>query len=345
MMTTRIVAASVPLALCVVLACLPGAERRHPGGERLDFAIAIHGGAGPAPRTMAPDKVAAYQASLTRALQQGRDRLAAGAAALDVVEEVVRTLEDDPLFNAGKGAVFTWDGTHELDASIMDGSTLACGAVAGVKTVKHPISLARLVMTKTHHVLLAGAGADQFAREMQVELVDNAWFDTDQRRDQWREARAKEQAAPDAGPSLPPVPIVDAGPKGTVGVVALDRQGHLAAATSTGGLTAKRWGRVGDSPIVGAGTYANDATVAVSCTGTGEEFIRYGVARTVSSRMELAHESLDAAARGALAPLKEGDGGLIAVDRGGHISFVFTTEGMYRAAADSSGRFEVAIWR
>ncbi|OGQ17070.1 MAG: hypothetical protein A2138_05850 [Deltaproteobacteria bacterium RBG_16_71_12] len=303
--------------------------------------MAIHGGAGTIPRTMDATQVAAYQDALRAALSLGRERLVAGASSLDVVEAVVRVLEDDPLFNAGKGAVFTHDGTHELDASIMDGRSLACGAVAGVKTVRHPISLARLVMDKTKHVLLAGEGADRFARELGVELVDNAWFDTDRRRQQWLEALAKESAPIDAGPASP----AGAGVKGTVGVVALDRAGHLAAATSTGGLTAKRWGRVGDSPVVGAGTYANDATVAVSCTGTGEQFIRHGVARTVSARVELLHEDVEAAAQGALAPLAPGDGGIIAVDRHGHIAFVFNTDGMYRAAADASGRFEVAIWR
>lgn len=321
-------------------ACREGAERAPPPA-RLDWAIAIHGGAGTIPRTMDAAQVAAYQDALGAALTLGRDRLAAGGSSLDVVEQVVRLLEDDPLFNAGKGAVFTHDGTHELDASIMDGRTLACGAVAGVKTVRHPIALARLVMGKTKHVLLAGEGADRFGREMGVELVDNAWFDTERRRQQWQEALAKEAAPLDAGPSI----ASDAGVKGTVGVIALDQAGHLAAGTSTGGLTNKRWGRVGDSPVVGAGTYANDATVAVSCTGTGEQFIRHGVARTVSARVELLHEGVEAAAKGALAPLAPGDGGLIALDRHGRIAFVFNTDGMYRGAADSSGRFDVAIWR
>ncbi len=335
-MFIRIVLVTVALGL---LACAEKPSEPK-AVKRMDYAIAIHGGAGTVPRTMEPETIAAYEASLTRALQLGRDRLAAGGQALDVVEEVVRLMEDDPLFNAGKGAVFTHDGTHELDASIMDGRTLGCGAVAGVKTVKNPISLARLVMTKTRHVLLVGAGADAFAREMNVELVDNAWFDTERRREQWQELVAKEREAAERGDKAP----LDAGTKGTVGVVALDKQGHLAAATSTGGMTNKRWGRAGDSPIIGAGTYANDATVAVSCTGTGEEFIRHAVARTVHARMELAKEPLDIAARGSLDQLKKGDGGLIAVDKNGHIALPYNTEGMYRAAADSSGRFDVAIW-
>jgi L-asparaginase / beta-aspartyl-peptidase len=332
-MLSRIVVAIVVLAS---LACVDKPTEM----KRMDYAIAIHGGAGTVPRTMEPEKIAAYETSLKRALELGRDRLAGGSQALDVVEEVVRLLEDDPLFNAGKGAVFTHDGTHELDASIMDGRTLACGAVAGVKNAKNPISLARLVMTKTRHVLLVGDGADAFAREMKVDLVDNAWFDTDRRREQWQELVTKEREAAERGDKAP----LDAGTKGTVGVVALDKQGHLAAATSTGGMTNKRWGRAGDSPIIGAGTYANDATVAVSCTGTGEEFIRHAVARTVHARMELAKEPLDVAARASLAQLKKGDGGLIAVDKHGNIALPYNTEGMYRGAADSKGRFDVAIW-
>lgn len=335
-MALRALASS--LAVSCLLACPQAPEAPPP---RHEWAIAIHGGAGTIPRTMDPAQVAAYEQALRGALALGRDGLTAGKAAVDVVEEVARVLEDEPLFNAGKGAVFNHDGAHELDASIMDGRTLACGAVAGVTTARHPISVARLVMDQTKHVLLVGEGADRFGREMGVEQVDNAWFDTDRRREQWREALAKEAGAVDAGPAAGP----DAGVKGTIGVVALDRRGHLAAATSTGGLTNKRWGRVGDSPVIGAGTYANDATAAVSCTGTGEEFIRHGVARAVSARMELLHEDVEAASKGALAPLKAGDGGLIALDGRGRMAFVFSTDGMYRAAADASGRFEVAIWR
>lgn len=322
------VVAVVAVFVAVAAACegRPVAGGPVAGGPRQAYAIAIHGGAGTIPRTMDAEQVAAYEASLRRALTLGRDRLAEGKSALDVCEAVIRDLEDDPLFNAGKGAVFTYDGTHELDASIMDGATMACGAVAGVKTVKNPISLARKVMEQTKHVLLVGEGAEAFATEMKVERVENSWFDTDKRRQQWQEAQAKE------------------GIKGTVGCVALDRAGHLAAGTSTGGLTNKRWGRVGDSPIIGAGTYASDTTVAVSCTGTGEEFIRYGVARTVATRMALAGDDVEQAARAALSPLKKGDGGLIAVDRRGKIALTFNTDGMYRGAADASGRFDVAIW-
>ena len=304
------------------------------------WALALHGGAGTIERGIAPDVRAAYHASLRAALAHGADRLAKGDAAVDVVEGVVRILEDDPLFNAGRGAVFTSDGAHELDASIMDGRTKACGAVAGVTTVKNPVTLARAVMEKTRHVLLAGPGAEAFADVAGVERVPNAWFSTDARRARWQEWRARSDAgAIDAGAS----PVAVDEKKGTVGAVARDVHGHLAAATSTGGLTGKRWGRVGDSPVVGAGTYADDATAAVSCTGTGEELIRHAVAHTVSARIALRGEDAEAAARGALAPLQDGDGGLVVVDAHGRLALVFNTTGMYRGAADATGRFETAI--
>ncbi len=279
-------------------------------------------------------KKQAYLGALAAALADGRERLARGDRAVEVVEALLRRFEDDPLFNAGRGAVFTADGTHELDASIMDGANLGCGAVAGVTTVRHPISLARLVMEKSPHVLLAGAGAERFADEMGVERVPNAWFDTPERREQlekWRQRQAAKEAAAKA--------------HGTVGAVALDRAGHLAAATSTGGTTGKRWGRVGDSPIVGAGTYADDRTVAVSCTGSGEEFIRHGVARELAALVAYAGKTPQQAADRLIhETLKPGDGGLIALGRDGAIVFSFSTLGMYRGAADANGRFEVAIW-
>jgi beta-aspartyl-peptidase (threonine type) len=292
------------------------------------WAIAVHGGAGTLPREQTPETRQARLDSLSAVLARGRERLAAGDAALDVVEELVRRLEDDPLFNAGKGAVFDAAGGHELDASIMDGSTLACGAVAGVTTVRHPITLARLVMEKTPHVLLAGAGAEQFADEMKVERVANDWFTTPERLEQfhaWQKSHAEETKE-----------------HGTVGVVALDRAGRLAAATSTGGLTGKRWGRIGDSPIIGAGTYADDR-VAVSCTGQGEEFIRHGVAREVAFLVRYQGLTVEAAAHRLIGEtLKPGDGGLIAVGRDGSLALAFNTQIMYRGAADSSGRFAVA---
>jgi beta-aspartyl-peptidase (threonine type) len=246
-------------------------------------------------------------------------------------------LEDDPNFNAGKGAVFTAAGTHELDASIMDGRDLSCGAVAGVRTVKNPISLARLVKEKTRHVLLATDGAEKFADEMNVERVPNSYFDTEKRRrslDEWKQ----ENGVADSG-VRPPYSY------GTVGCVALDAHGNLAAATSTGGMTGKRFGRVGDSPIIGAGCYANNRTCAISCTGTGEQFIRHGVAKTISDRMELAGESAHAAASHLVfQTLNPDDGGLIVVSRSGEIVMLYNSEGMFRGAADSRGRFEIGIW-
>jgi len=302
------------------------------------WAIAIHGGAG----TMNPDapkqQLQAYEDSLTRALALGQKMLTSGATALDVCEAVVRSLEDDPLFNAGKGAVFNEQAQHELDASIMDGATLRCGAVAGVRTVKNPISLARKVMTDTRHVLLAGDGAEKFADVAGVERVENRYFDTERRR------RALERVLREREQTGSLVPSDRRHDYGTVGCVVLDGSGQLAAATSTGGMTAKKWGRVGDTPILGAGNYA-DGWAAVSCTGTGEEFIRHGVARSVTARMALAGETLDQAAGHVIhAVLKKGDGGLIAVDRDGNVATPFNSTGMYRGWANSRGLFRVAIF-
>jgi beta-aspartyl-peptidase (threonine type) len=265
-------------------------------------------------------------------LTLGRDRLARGDSSLDVCEAVVRTLEDNPMFNAGKGAACNENGGHELDAMIMDGSTMACGAVAAVTTVKNPVSLARLVMQRTRHVLLMGDGAERFATTMAVERVPNSWFTTAARQ------RMLEQVLQERARKVP------GANSGTVGCVALDRQGRLAAATSTGGLTGKQFGRVGDSPIVGAGTYA-DAYAAVSGTGTGEQFLRHTVARTIAARMQFAGDSLMAAATAVVMhTLEPDDGGVIAVDAGGNAVAVYNSDGMYRGLADSRGRFEVAIF-
>ncbi len=310
----------------------PGADVE---STQMEYAIAIHGGAGVIERNALKADREGYTASLERALREGRDRLARGDAALDVVEAVVRLLEDDERFNAGKGAVFTADGIHELDASIMDGRTLACGAVAGVRTVKNPISLARLVMERTPHVMLAAGGAEEFAGQMGVERVDPSYFDTPRRREsleQWRREQEEKNAWEPKS-------------RGTVGCVALDRHGNLAAATSTGGMTGKRFGRVGDSPVIGAGTYASNATCAVSCTGTGEEFIRHAAAFQVSAIMQYIGADVERAARTVIFErLKADDGGLIAVSRTGQIAMPYSTLGMFRGAADSGGRFDVAIW-
>lgn len=298
------------------------------------FALALHGGAGTEPEKMTAAERAEMEASLGKALDIGLKILQAKGSSLDAVEQVIRALEDDPLYNAGRGACFNAVGNHELDASIMDGRTKACGAVAVVRTVKNPISLARMVMEKTRHVLLIGDGAETFADEMKVERVKNEWFSTDR---QWKlleAARAREKAKqPDATKKM-----------GTVGCVALDQSGNLAAGTSTGGLTNKRWGRIGDSPIVGAGTYADNNTVAVSCTGTGEEFIRHSIAHEVSVRVGYKGETLPVAVDHVLRKiLKPDDGGLIAVSKTGEIVMDFTTAGMARAAADSAGKREIKL--
>lgn len=345
-----LLAAVLVLGLGLVACAGPGRGAGHAGR----FAIAIHGGAGVIDTDTPPEKRAAYESSLRAALTIGRDELARGGTSLDVCEKVVRFLEDDPLFNAGRGAVYTEHGTHELDASVMDGATLGCGAVAAVRTVKNPISLARLVMTRTRHVMLIGDGAEKFADEAGVDRVPNTYFDTPHRYEALQRAleeRRREGKTSDSGAGGLTRSWHGAKPhhaseyRGTVGCVALDTHGNLAAATSTGGLTAKRWGRVGDAPIIGAGCYANNATCAVSCTGTGEEFIRHGTARTVSDLMEFRGVSLNSAADEVIHKrMTRDDGGLIAVSHTGEIAMPFSTNGMFRGAADNSGRFEVGIW-
>ena len=273
------------------------------------FAIALHGGAGKSPTA---DEAPAVERSLREALTIGEKVLAGGGTSLDAVEQVIRFLEDDPLFNAGRGAVFNSAGGHELDASIMDGRTKACGAVAAVRTVRHPISLSRLVMEKTRHVLLASDGAEKFADEMQVERVENSWFDTDKQRRAWEKAKA--EAAKQSSLAIQETHY------GTVGCVALDQHGNLAAGTSTGGLTNKKFGRVGDSPIIGAGTYADNATCAVSCTGIGEQFIRHAVAYDISARMAYLKQPLAEAVSDVLTRrLSKNDGGIIALAQTGRL--------------------------
>jgi beta-aspartyl-peptidase (threonine type) len=318
------------------------------------FAICLHGGAGRSVDRFSAEEIAAVEKSLGTALDVGTKILQDGGTSLDAVEQVVRHLEDDPHFNAGRGAVFNSAGGHELDASIMDGRTKAGGAVAAVRTVRHPISLARLVMEKTRHVLLASEGAEKFADEMQVERVENSWYSTERRRAEWEKAQKaeadKEAADRDAAEKdsdkkqsrvAPPEPYY-----GTVGCVALDTHGNLAAATSTGGLTNKKFGRVGDSPILGAGTYADNATCASSGTGIGEQFIRHAVTYDLAARMAYKGQSLADAVDDVLKKtLRPGEGGLIAIGADGTIVMDFNTGGMPRAAADSSGKREIKIGR
>jgi beta-aspartyl-peptidase (threonine type) len=290
------------------------------------IALAIHGGAGALPRRkMTPAASARYKAGLARALGAGYEVLKAGGKSLDAVCAAVVTLEDSPLFNAGRGACYNSDEKHELDASVMDGATLRAGAVAAVSRIRNPVLAARAVMEKSRHVLLVGRGAERFARQQGLALVDESYFHTRSRLTALRKRIE--------------------GHHGTVGAVALDANGNLAAATSTGGYTGKLPGRVGDSPIIGAGNYADDAC-AVSGTGIGEAFIRGVLAYDVAARMHYRGESLAAAAREAMKKLAglKADGGLIAVDRRGNIAMPFISEGMYRAAIDPRGRRTIAIY-
>ncbi|MFC7301998.1 isoaspartyl peptidase/L-asparaginase family protein [Cognatiluteimonas weifangensis] len=307
-------------------------------------ALVIHGGAGTIERSaMSAADEQAIRADLERALEAGNAVLAAGGAALDAVQAAIQVLEDSPRFNAGKGAVFNAVGGHELDASIMEGHTQRAGAVAGVTTVRHPIALARAVMEHSPHVMLAGAGAEAFAdTRPEIERVANGWFDTDVRRRQLEKAQAAETAQAAGG-----VPAMPGGYFGTVGAVALDAHGHLAAATSTGGMTNKRWGRIGDSPVIGAGTWA-DARCGVSGTGWGEFYIRNAVAHDICARVAYRGDSLAEAADAVvnrIVPAAGGDGGVIALDVEGNIAMPFNTAGMYRAWIGPDGRRGVAIFR
>ncbi|MGZ5791753.1 MAG: isoaspartyl peptidase/L-asparaginase family protein [Croceibacterium sp.] len=300
------------------------------------WSIAIHGGAGTILRDkLSEDKRDEYEASLGLALDAGAKLLAEGGGALNAAAAAIVLLEDDPLFNAGRGATFTFDGRIELDAAVMDGRDRAAGAVAGITNVRNPVLLARSVMEQGPHVFLAGAGAERFARENGFEAIDPAWFETPERRRQLEEFRAHKGAWFDSSVKY-----------GTVGAVTRDVLGHVAAATSTGGLTGKRWGRIGDSPVIGAGTYADDRAGAVSATGAGEFFIRAAVAHTICDRMRLLGESVQQAADAAIAEVGElgGDGGVIVAGADGSTAFSFNTPGMYRGRADSRGMREIAIF-
>ncbi len=312
----------LPLLLLLHTAC-----KRQP-----DYVLVIHGGAGNvSPLYIPPDRAAEIEAKLSEALDRGTAILESGGSSLDAVEQVIRILEDSPLFNAGKGAVFDHEGRNELDASIMDGRDLNAGGVTGVGDIKNPISAARAVMEKSEHVLLMGAGASEFAASVGIELVDSSYFFTKKRWNDLEKELEKEGAEK----------------YGTVGCVALDRQGNLAAGTSTGGLTNKKFGRIGDSPIIGAGNYANNRTCAVSCTGHGEFFIRYTVAHDISALMEYRGLPVEKAARevvhGKLTPAG-GTGGVICVDRKGNTAMEYNTAGMIRAWASSGGDREIIVF-
>ena len=328
----------IALAALFSAAALSAQETSMPDAAESEprWSLAIHGGAGTLTRDdITAEREAEYRAALQAALDAGAKVLADGGEALDAVQAVITRLEDDPKFNAGRGAVFTWDEGHELDASIMDGRDRSAGAIAGVKGVRHPILLARKVMEDSPHVLLAGQGAEKFAAERGIETMPDQWFDTDARREALERVKTGQVSALDVDIKF-----------GTVGAVALDRNGNLAAGTSTGGMTGKRWNRIGDSPVIGAGTYADNRACAVSATGWGEYFIRVGVAKAICDRGLLAGEDMQTASDAVMSEVKElgGDGGVIVVAPNGDTVFSFNTSGMYRGRATSGGMNEVAIY-
>ena len=307
--------------------------------DETPVAIALHGGAGTIERgAMSEELEATYRAFLDDAITRGYEQLLEGRSGLDVVVNVIQLMEDSPLFNAGRGAVYTWEGTHELDASIMHGEHLDAGAVAGVSTVKSPIALARAVMEDSPHVMLASRGAEVFASEQGFDLVSPEYFATERRREALEAYKANEQAGlkPEADHKF-----------GTVGVVVLDQAGNLVAGTSTGGMTGKRWGRIGDSPVIGAGTYADNRSCAVSATGHGEYFIRHTIARDICARMQFGGMTLEEASSAVIMEelvAANGEGGIVAVDPAGEVALVFNTPGMYRASIDAMGRKVVGIY-
>lgn len=304
--------------------------------QNTPYALALHGGAGDYINAgFNAAEIDAYHQSLHHAAKTGQGVLKDGGNAVEAIEYCIRILEDDPLFNAGRGSVFTDEGKVELDAAIMNGNGLHAGAAAGVRTTRHAITLARAIMEKSDHVMLHGRGADAFGEAQGLRQVDNSFFQTDFRRTQWEEARKGGK----------PVTL---GKFGTVGAVALDKAGHIAAGTSTGGLTNKQFGRVGDSPIIGAGTYASNSGCAVSCTGHGEYFIRTTLARDVSALMEMGGLSLEAASKLMIEDRLHamgGEGGLVGVDRLGNISLVFNTSGMFRAFVVDGTRITTGVFR
>lgn len=318
----------------ILIACVACAKNERMIKSEPDYVLIIHGGAGVINRS-SMDEVTEklYRASLETVLLAGEKILAKGGSSLDAVEAVVKMMEDDTLFNAGRGSVFTANGHNEMDASIMDGKTLSAGAVAGVLHIKNPISLARGVMEKTSHVMLTGKGAEEFAASIGIQLVDSSYFFTQRRWNAHIKGLEQQQQSADQK-------------YGTVGAVALDKNGNLASATSTGGMTNKLWGRVGDSPIIGAGTYADNKTCAISATGHGEYFIRLAVAHSISSMMEYKNVSLREAASSVIMDklaAMGGDGGVIGVDAGGNITMTFNSEGMYRGYV-RPGKLYVGIY-
>ncbi|MBE7641293.1 beta-aspartyl-peptidase [Salegentibacter sp. BLCTC] len=317
-----------------------------------NFGIVIHGGAGTILKENMSDSLEQeYQAKLEEAIKVGHKILANGGTAIEAVQRTINIMENSPLFNAGKGAVFTNEGKNELDASIMDGQTLNAGAVSGVTTVKNPINLAWEVMENSEHVMLSGKGAEQFAKERGLEIVDPGYFYTENRFKSLERLKAKNTEKTELdhdGKTAFVDPFIKDSKFGTVGCAALDKNGNLAAGTSTGGMTNKKWGRIGDAPIIGAGTYANNKTAAISATGWGEFFIRGVVAYDISALMEYKKMSLAQAAKEVIQkknPELGGSGGIIAIDQQGNVSMEFNTAGMYRAKMNKNGKLEIGIYK
>lgn len=310
------------------------------------LALVIHGGAGTIKReNMTPQMETAYREKLKEALEAGYKVLESGGTSVEAVRSAIHVMEDSPLFNAGKGAVYNSLGKHELDASIMEGNTLNAGAVAGVSKIKNPIDAAILVKDSTRHVMLSGEGAEQFVSQFDLTIVETSYFDTAKRLEQLNRAQGKKEVKLDHSSLLDATPIDDH-KYGTVGCVALDKNGNLAAGTSTGGMTNKKYGRIGDSPIIGAGNYANNLTCGVSCTGTGEFFIRTLAAHEASNLMQYKQMSVDQALNEIIRQIDElgGDGGMIALDKNGNVAWDFNTAGMYRAYLKSTGEQKIEIY-
>lgn len=330
MKTKLIILSSFLIFLLALFSCKSEKKKTSTTSQKQEWAIVIHGGAGGITReNITPDMDKEYRAALLVAMNTGKKILSDGGSALDAVEQTIRTMEDNPLFNAGKGAVFTHDGRNELDAAIMDGSNLAAGAVACVTDIKNPISAARKVMTNSPHVMLTGAGASQFAKEQGLEIVPPSYFYTEKRFNELQEILKKEK-------------------NGTIGCCALDKNGNLAAGTSTGGMPNKRYNRVGDSPIIGAGTYANNNTCAVSGTGHGEYFIRWTVAHDISALIEYKGLTLKEASELVVNDKlvkAGGSGGVISVDKSGNISMPFNSTGMFRGFASADGKEGIFIYK
>lgn len=329
MKTKTIILPSLLIFILILFSCKVD-RKANLNPEKQAWAIVIHGGAGEMTReNLTPELEKEYRESLLVAMNTGKKILAEGGSSLDAVEQTIRTMEDNPLFNAGKGAVFTHEGRNELDAAIMDGSNLAAGAVAGVTDIKNPITAARKVMTNSPHVMLAGQGASQFAKEQGLEIVPPSYFYTEKQFNALQEMLKKEK-------------------NGTVGCCALDKNGNLAAGTSTGGMTGKRYNRIGDSPIIGAGTYANNSTCAVSATGHGEYFIRYTVAHDISALMEYKGLTLREASELVINDKlvkAGGSGGVICLDKSGNVSMSFNSSGMFRGFSTADGKEGIFIYK